>query len=70
MRTALRLSLIEAHEQAKGVLRAEQRQKLERLHDRMPGMMGSSSMGMMEAKPLLGVVEGLSRANAEVLCLA
>ncbi len=56
LRTALRLSLIKAHEQAKGVLTPEQRQKLEGLHDRLPGMMGmmemmgeggSGSMGMV-----------------------
>jgi Spy/CpxP family protein refolding chaperone len=48
LRTTLRLSLIKAHEQAKGVLTPEQRQKLERLHDRLPGMMGSGMMSMME----------------------
>jgi Spy/CpxP family protein refolding chaperone len=48
LRTTLRLTLIKAHEQAKALLTPEQRQKLERLHDRMPGMMGSGSMGMME----------------------
>ena len=37
LRTTLRLSLIKAHEQAKGILTPEQRQKLERLHDRLPG---------------------------------
>jgi Spy/CpxP family protein refolding chaperone len=47
LRTTLRLSLIKAHEQAKGVLTPEQRQKLERLHDRLPGMMGPGMMGMM-----------------------
>jgi len=36
LRTALRLNLIKAHEQAKGVLSPEQRQKLERLHDHHP----------------------------------
>jgi Spy/CpxP family protein refolding chaperone len=48
LRTMLRLTLIKAHEQAQALLTPEQRQKLERLHDRMPGMMGSGSMGMME----------------------
>jgi len=51
LRTALRLSLIKAHEQAKGVLSPEQRQRLERIHDRLPGMrgmMGEGAMGRME----------------------
>jgi hypothetical protein len=48
LRTTLRLSLIKAHEQAKGVLTPEQRQKLEGLHDRLPGMMGPGMMSMME----------------------
>jgi Spy/CpxP family protein refolding chaperone len=48
LRTSLRLSLIKAHEQAKGVLTLEQRQKLERLHDHLPGMIGPGMMGMME----------------------
>ena len=48
LRTALRLSLIKAHEQAKGVLTPEQRQKLEGLHDRLAGMMSPGMMGMME----------------------
>jgi Spy/CpxP family protein refolding chaperone len=48
LRTTLRLSLIKAHEQAKGILTPEQRQKLEHLHDRLPGMMGSGMMSMME----------------------
>ena len=51
LRTALRLNLIKAHEQAKGVLSPEQRQKFERIHDRMPGMrgmMGEGGMGRME----------------------
>jgi Spy/CpxP family protein refolding chaperone len=48
LRTALRLSLIKAHEQAKGILTPEQRQKLEGLHDRLHGMMGPGMMGMME----------------------
>ncbi len=53
LRTTRRLTLIKAHEQAKALLTPEQRQKLERLHDRMPGMMemmgegGMSGMGMM-----------------------
>jgi Spy/CpxP family protein refolding chaperone len=47
LRTTLRLSLIKAHEQAKGVLTPEQRQKLEGLHDRLPGMMGQGMMEMM-----------------------
>jgi Spy/CpxP family protein refolding chaperone len=48
LRTTLRLTLIKAHEQAKGILAPEQRQKLERLHDRLPGMMGPGMMRMME----------------------
>ncbi len=48
LRTTLRLSLIKAHEQAKGVLTPEQRQKLEGLHDRLAGMMSPGMMGMME----------------------
>ncbi len=48
LRTALRLSLIKAHEQAKGVLTPEQRQKLEGLHDRLHGMMSPGMMGIME----------------------
>ena len=48
LRTTLRLGLIKAHEQAKGLLTPEQRQKLERLHDRLPGMMGPGMMSMME----------------------
>lgn len=50
LRTALRLTIIKAHEQAKAVLTPEQRQKLERLHEGRPGMMGM--MGMMgEGEP-------------------
>jgi hypothetical protein len=48
LRTALRLSLIKAHEQAKAVLTSEQRQKLESLHDRLHRMIGPGLMGMME----------------------
>jgi Spy/CpxP family protein refolding chaperone len=48
LRTTLRLSLIKAHEQAKGILTPEQRQKLERLHDRLLGMTGPGIMSMME----------------------
>jgi Spy/CpxP family protein refolding chaperone len=48
LRTTLRLSLIKAHEQAKGVLTPEQRQKLEGLHDRLAEMMSPGMMGMME----------------------
>jgi Spy/CpxP family protein refolding chaperone len=51
LRTALRLNLIQVHEQAKGVLSPEQRQKLDRIHDRLPGMhgmMGGGGMGRME----------------------
>lgn len=48
LRTTLRLNIIKAHEQVKGLLTPEQRQKLERLHDRMLGMMGSGMMGMRE----------------------
>ena len=48
LRITLRLSLIKAHEQAKGVLTPEQRQKLEGLHDRLAGMMNPGMMGMME----------------------
>jgi Spy/CpxP family protein refolding chaperone len=53
-RTALRLAMIKAHEQAKAVLTPEQRQKLERLHDRHPGMMGHGMMGMMEMMEMMG----------------
>jgi Spy/CpxP family protein refolding chaperone len=48
LRTTLRLTLIKAHEQAKGILTPEQRQKLEQWHDRMAGMMGPGMMHMME----------------------
>ena len=48
LRTTLRLTLIKAHEQAKGLLTPEQRQKLERVHDRLAGMMGPGMMHMME----------------------
>ena len=51
LRTAHRLNLIKAHEQAKSILTPEQRQKLERIHDRlhgMRGMMGEGGMGRME----------------------
>jgi Spy/CpxP family protein refolding chaperone len=48
LRTTLRLNIIKAHEQVKGLLTPEQRQKLERLHDRMLGMRGSGMMGMRE----------------------
>jgi Spy/CpxP family protein refolding chaperone len=48
LRTTLRLTLIKAHEQAKGLLTPEQRQKLERAHDRLAGMMGPGMMRMME----------------------
>jgi Spy/CpxP family protein refolding chaperone len=48
LRTTLRLTLIKAHEQAKGILTPEQRQKLERLQDHLPGMMGPGMMSMME----------------------
>ena len=51
LRTALRLNLIKAHEQAKSILTPEQRQKFERIHDRlhgMRGMMGEGGMGNME----------------------
>jgi Spy/CpxP family protein refolding chaperone len=60
LRTGLRLNLIKAHEQVKGVLTPEQRQKLERLHDRLPGMTGPQMMqqrmrgmtgGDMEGQP-------------------
>jgi Spy/CpxP family protein refolding chaperone len=50
LRTALRLNLIKAQEQAKGVLSPEQRQQFERIHDRLPGMrgmMGGSGLGRM-----------------------
>jgi len=50
LRTALRLNLIKAHEQAKSILTPEQRQKFERIHDRlhgMRGMMGEGGMGRM-----------------------
>jgi Spy/CpxP family protein refolding chaperone len=45
LRTTLRLTLIKAHEEAKGVLTPEQRQKFRELHDRLPGMMGGGVMG-------------------------
>jgi Spy/CpxP family protein refolding chaperone len=51
LRTAHRLNLIKAHEQAKSILTPEQRQKLERIHDRLHGrrgMMGEGGMGRME----------------------
>jgi Spy/CpxP family protein refolding chaperone len=48
LRTALRLALIKTHEQAKGLLTPEQRQKLEDLHDRLHGTMSPGMMGMME----------------------
>jgi Spy/CpxP family protein refolding chaperone len=51
LRTAFRLNLIKAHEQAKGVLSPEQRQQFERIHDRLPGMrgmMGECGMSRME----------------------
>ncbi|HXH12188.1 MAG TPA: hypothetical protein VNP04_20785 [Alphaproteobacteria bacterium] len=48
LRTTLRLNIIKAHEQIKGLLTPEQRRKLERLHDRMLGMMGWGMMGMRE----------------------
>jgi Spy/CpxP family protein refolding chaperone len=51
LRTALRLNMIKAHEQAKGVFSPEQRQKFERIHNRLPGMrgmMGEGGMGQME----------------------
>jgi Spy/CpxP family protein refolding chaperone len=48
LRTTLRLSLIKSHEEAKGILTPEQRQKLARLHDRLPGMMGPGMMRLME----------------------
>src|SRR6266540_4799751 len=51
LRTAHRLNLIKAHEQAKSILTPEQRQKLERIQDRLHGrrgMMGEGGMGRME----------------------
>jgi Spy/CpxP family protein refolding chaperone len=48
LRTTLRFTLIKAHEQAKGILTPDQRQKLERMHDRLAGMMGPGMMRMME----------------------
>ncbi|HXH13335.1 MAG TPA: periplasmic heavy metal sensor [Alphaproteobacteria bacterium] len=48
LRTALRLNVIKAHEQVKAMLTPEQLQKLERLHDRMPGMMGPGMLSMIE----------------------
>jgi Spy/CpxP family protein refolding chaperone len=60
LRTRLRLHLIQAHEQAKALLTPEQRQKLEQLHERMPGLMrmmammgpeGMGGMGMMRQHP-------------------
>jgi hypothetical protein len=54
LRTALRLNLIKAHEQAKGVLSPEQRQKFERIHDRMPGMRGMMGEGGMGRMGMMG----------------
>jgi Spy/CpxP family protein refolding chaperone len=47
LRTALRLTVIKTHEQAKAMLTPEQRQKLQRLHDRLSGMMAPGMMEMM-----------------------
>jgi Spy/CpxP family protein refolding chaperone len=47
LRTALRLTVIKTHEQAKAMLTPEQRQKLQRLHDRLPGMMAPGMVEMM-----------------------
>jgi Spy/CpxP family protein refolding chaperone len=54
LRTALRLNLIKAHEQAKGVLSPEQRQKFERIHDRLPGMRGMMGEGGMSRMEMMG----------------
>jgi Spy/CpxP family protein refolding chaperone len=54
LRTALRLNLIKAHEQAKGVLSPEQRQKFEGIHDRMPGMRGMMGEGGMGRMGMMG----------------
>lgn len=57
LRTRLRLNLIQAHEQAKAVLTPEQRQQLDQLHERMPGLRqlmdpeGLGAMGMMRQPP-------------------
>jgi Spy/CpxP family protein refolding chaperone len=47
LRTRLRMHLIQAHERAKALLTPEQRQKLEQLHERMPGLMRMMAMMMM-----------------------
>jgi Spy/CpxP family protein refolding chaperone len=54
LRAALRLNLIKAHEQAKGVLSSEQRQKLARIHDRLPGMRGMTGEGGMGRMEMMG----------------
>lgn len=54
LRTAFRLNLIKAHEQAKGVLSPEQRQKFERIHDRLPGMKGMMGEGGMGRMGMMG----------------
>lgn len=54
LRTAIQLNLIKAHEQAKGLLSPEQRQKLERLHDRHPGMQGMMGEGGMGGMEMMG----------------
>ena len=54
LRTALRLNLIKAHEQAKGVLSPEQRQKFEGIHDRLPGMRGMMGEGGMGRMGMMG----------------
>jgi Spy/CpxP family protein refolding chaperone len=54
LRTAFRLNLIKAHEQAKGVLSPEQREKLARIHDRLPGMQGMIGEGGMGRMEMMG----------------
>jgi Spy/CpxP family protein refolding chaperone len=51
LRTQLRLDQIKAHEQAKGTLTPDQRQKLALLHDRLTAMTAS---GMMSATEMMG----------------
>jgi Spy/CpxP family protein refolding chaperone len=54
LHTALRLNLIKAHEQAKSILTPEQRQKLERIHDRLHGMRGMKGEGGVGRMEMMG----------------
>jgi Spy/CpxP family protein refolding chaperone len=74
LRTQIRLNLIKAHEQAKGVLSPEQRRKLQRLHDRLPGMMSPGMMGMMgggtgrqpqNPEPMAGASQTLTQRDTQ-----